>query len=149
MNSTIITRAQTPTSMYKYRTQASTLPVLSSSAVCWYCRRPQYGHTPHPTPNPSTLSGLLLLYVAILSKVRRSDLSLRRSTLSLTLNPSGVWVGMIEKAVPYPPRLADPRPSVPPSSSSSSIPSTFPSIGHFSHSVTQSIIKFLRKRIPS
>lgn len=48
---------------------------------------------PHPT------LGGLLLYVAILSKVKRSDLSLHRSILSLTLNPSGVWAEMIEQSV--------------------------------------------------
>lgn len=144
MNSSIITRAQTPTSMYKYRAQASTLPVLSSSAVWWYCRlllcresksKKDPNMAIHPTPPqiPPPLSGLLL-YVAILSKVRRCDLSLHRSVLSLTLNPSGVWAGMIQQDVPFPPKLADP-PSLRPSllllySLHFSLNRSFPTLSH-------------------
>lgn len=67
-------------------------------------KNPQYYSRLNPL-----LSGLLL-YVAILSKVKRSDLSLHRSILSLTLNPSGVWAEMIEQSVPLPPKLPDPPP---------------------------------------
>lgn len=54
-----------------------------------------------------SLSGLLL-YVTVLSKVKRSDLSLHCSILSLTLNPSGVWKEMIEQSFPSLPNSRPP-----------------------------------------
>lgn len=110
MNSHIITRAvrlrdQTPTNMYKNGTlqECSVLHLPSLiflSSLSEECFSVAKVKTPiiWPAQLPP-LSGLLL-YLAILSKVKRSDLSLHRSIQSLTLNPSGVWVEMIEQSVP-------------------------------------------------
>lgn len=61
---------------------------------------------PTPFHYPTPPFGGLLLYVAILSKVKRSDLPLHFSTLTLPINPTGVWAEMIEAA--YSPTLPHP-----------------------------------------
>lgn len=70
-------------------------------------------NTSEPSAPPLRLSGLLL-YEAILWKVKRSDLSLCCFNLPLALNPTGVWVEMIEQPIPSLPN--SPTPSTPPSS---------------------------------
>lgn len=142
MNSTIITRAQTPTSIYKYRTQASTLPVLSSSAVCWNCRLLLWRESEdpnmaiHPHPNPSTPQWIITVCSYSLKGQEKRFVSPPLYTVS---HSKSQWClgGNDRASCSFPSQTRWPL-SLPPSSCT---PSTFPSIGHFPHSVTQSIIK--------
>lgn len=120
-------RVHTPITVQKYRTpqEHSGWLVLSSSAVWWggkglFCsksRPPTPTHCSpsptHPFHYPTPPFGGLLLYVAILSKVKRSDLLLHFSTLTLPINPTGVWAEMIEAAYPPTPPHPDWRPPPP------------------------------------